>query len=387
MPQRKLMIPGPVDIPDAVREAMAVPSMPHYGRDWIHLFDETRAMAKQVFGTQHDLYIMAGPGTMALEAALGSALEPGEVVLIPSNGFFADRLVSLVEGLGLVPLRVSAPLGKPVLADAVEAALAEHPEVKAVAVVHHETSTGVLNPLEKIAAVARARGLLVVVDAVSSMGGVPLPVDAWGIDLCISVANKVLETPPGLTLLSISPHAWELIRARKALRGWYLDLRTWNWYAENWGDWHPTPVTMPTSNLYALNCSLKLLLSDGEDGLQRRYAEFCGAAYAVRRGLEALGFPMLTEDAYASPLTTAFCLRPDVDGACLRQALLDDAGVMISGGIGALKGKILRVGHIGMARHRDYVVAFLLGVEAYLRRQGLDVSVGKSLVALDALTC
>lgn len=385
MPQTKLMIPGPVDIPETIREAMGVASMPHYGQDWICLFDETKAMLQRVFGTQHDLYIMAGPGTMALEAALGSALEPGDAVLVPSNGFFADRVISLVEGLGLVPVRVPVPLGKPILPEVVETALAAHPEVKALAMVHHETSTCVLNPLESIAAVARAHGVLIVVDAVSSMGGVPLPVDKWDIDLCVTVANKVLETPPALSLLSISPRAWERIEARKAPRGWYMDLRTWRWYAQNWGDWHPTPVTMPTSNLYALNRSLKLLLSDGEDGLQRRYAEYGKAATAVRRGLEAVGFPMLVEDAFACPLTTAFCPRPGIDPADLQKALLKDAGVMISGGIGDLKGKILRVGHIGLAREYDYVVAFLLGVENYVRQQGVDIPVGQSLVAVKAM--
>lgn len=379
MPQRKLMIPGPVDITDEVREAMAIPMMPHYGQAWIVLHGETREMAKQIFGTQHDLYLLAGPGTMALEAALGSALEPGASVLVPNNGFFAARLVSLLKGLDLVPVGVVAPMGEPVLASEVAEKLEAHPEVQAVALVHHETSTGVLNPLEEIVEVARDRGLLTVVDAVSSLGGVPLPVDEWGIDFCVSVANKALETPPGLALLSVSPEGWERITARKAARGWYLDLKTWRWYEENWGDWHPTPVTMPTSNLYALHESLMALL---EEGVEQRYAEYRRAAQAVRRGLEALGFEMLTVDAYASPLTTAFRMRPGVEAEGLKSWLCDEEQIMISGGIGALKGKILRVGHIGLARQKDYVVAFLLGVEDYLRSQGLEVRRGESLIAL-----
>ncbi len=381
MSQRKLMIPGPVDITPEVRQAMSVPMMPHYGREWILLHNETREMAKRIFGTQHDLYIMAGPGTMALEAALGSALEPGATVLIVNNGFFAQRLVTIAQGLALETVEVKAPMGAPVLPAAVEEALAKHPEVKALAVVHHETSTGVLNPLESIMGVARAHGVLTVVDAVSSLGGVPLEVDAWGIDFCASVANKALETPPALALLSISPRAWEHVEARQAPRGWYLDLKTWQWYEEHWGDWHPSPVTMPTSNLYAFHESLMALLAQGIEG---RYAEYRAAAQAVRGGLTRLGFSPVVAEAYASPLTTAFYMRSGVDPDELKQWLCDEAGILISGGIGELKGEILRVGHIGLARQKDYVIAFLLGVEGYLRAQGESIPWGASLAALDA---
>ena len=377
----KLMIPGPVDITEAVRDAMAVPSRPHYGEDWLQLYGETQALARKVFGTQNDLFVMPGPGTMALEAALGSALEPGSKVLVPSNGFFADRLCSLLDGLALVPVCVEAPMGRPVLADAVEDALETQSEVKAMAVVHHETSTGVLNPLRDLARVARDHGLLVVVDAVSSLGGVPLPVDEWDIDFCVTVANKALETPPGVALLSVSERGWDYIDARTTSRGWYLDLKTWHWYAEHWGDWHPTPVTMPTSNINALHHSLCVLL---EEGLSARYRAYEGASQAVRNGLEALGFAMLTEARYASPLTTAFKMRPGVDADALKTALQRDYDVMVSGGIGSLKGEILRVGHLGQARRRDYVLSFLWSVEDYLIQQGFDVARGQGVGSVGA---
>jgi len=378
----KLMIPGPVDIPEEVRDAMAVPAMPHYGDAWIRLYGETQEMAKRVFGTHNDLYIMPGPGTMALEAALGSALEPGDTILIPSNGFFAERLQTMAKGLGLQVLSLAFPLAEPITAEPVEAALREHPEVKALAIVHHETSTGVLNPLQRVLEGARAHGVLTVVDAISSLGGVPLPVDEWGVDFCATVANKALETPPGVALLSISPDAWKAIEARQAPRGWYLDLKTWRWYMENWGSWHPSPVTMPTSNINALHTSLMALL---EEGLETRYAQYRAAAVATRAGLRALEFPMFTPDEWASPLMTAFCMRPAVDADSLQQALLRDSGVMISGGLTELHGKILRVGHIGLARRRDYVVAFLLGVEDYLRQTGVAVAPGQSLGAVAQL--
>ncbi len=382
MAAMKLMIPGPVDIPEDVRDAMAIRTMPHYGDAWVRLYGETQEMAKQVFGTHNDLYIMPGPGTMALEAALGSALEPGDTVLIPSNGFFGERLMAMARGLGLAVLPVFFPLEEPLDAKTVDAILEQHPEVKALMLVHHETSTGILNPLEDVVAVARARGILTLVDAISSLGAVPLSVDAWGIDLCVTVANKALETPPGVALLSISSNAWKAIEKRQAPRGWYLDLKTWRWYMENWGSWHPSPVTMPTSNINALHTSLMSLL---DAGLETRFAEYRAAAAATRQGLRALEFPMFAPDACASPLVTAFYMRPGVDATALQQALVRDAGVMISGGLTELHGKILRVGHIGLARQRDYVVSFLLGVEDFLRRMGIAVMPGQSLAGVAQL--
>lgn len=339
-------------------------------------------MAKQIFGTRNDLYVMCGPGTMALEAAMVSALEIGDSVLIPYSGFFSERLGVVAAGAGLNVVHFDVAAGQPVLPEQVEAAFVAHPEIKALVVVHHETSTGVLNPLAEIVAVARAHDALVIVDAVSSLGGVPLPVDAWGIDVCVTVANKMLETPPGVALISISPRAWAMIESRQSPRGWYLDLKTWRWYATHWRDWHPTPATMPTSNINALNLSLAMLL---DDGLERRYAAQRAASRAVRQGMGALGFAMLVEEKYASPLTTACYLRPGVEGDALVTYLDERVGILISGGIGELSGKILRIGHIGAARRRDYIVALLLAVEAFLREQGEDVTPGMSLAALDGV--
>jgi alanine-glyoxylate transaminase/serine-glyoxylate transaminase/serine-pyruvate transaminase len=361
---------------------MAVAAMPHYGDAWVELYGETQEMAKQLFKTQQDLYLIFGPGTLALEIAMASVMERGDRVLIPSNGFFGDRLITVAEGHALKPVVIRAGVGEPVTPEMVDGALTEHPDVKAVVLVHHETSMALINPLEAIAAVAREHGKLVIVDAVSSLGGVPLPVDDWDIDLCVTVANKALETPPGLSLLSVSDRAWEAVAARTSSCGWYTDLKTWKWYADNWADWHPTPVTMPTSNLYALHHSLAQFLAEGIDARQAAYA---AAAKAVRAGLRALGFEMLVPDAFASPLTTAFCIPEQLDADDLKVALERDAHIMVSGGIGDLRGRILRVGHIGLARKRDYVVSFLLAVEDYLRSAGWDVRTGQSLVALTDL--
>lgn len=382
MSERKLMIPGPVDIPEDVRDAMSVASMPHYGDEWIVLFDDVIGMVKTMFGTQNDLFIIAGPGTLGLEICLSSVTDPGDTVLVANNGFFGDRMVTIAQLRDLNVIDLKFEWGKAVDPEELDAFLDDHPEVKVVHVVHHETSTGILNPLADIAKVVRKHDMLFMVDAVSSLGGVPIEVDANEIDLCVSVANKALEVPPALAMLTVSERAWKAVDARKTSAGWYTDLRTWKWYADNWGDWHPTPVTMPTSNIYALQHSLRGIL---ENDLDQRYGYFAEAAKVIREGLQKLGFSVYAETAYASPLTSAIAMPAGIDADDLKAWLADKAGILISGGIGELKGKIIRIGHIGLSRKRAYVEAFLLAVEEYLRSKGVDVIPGTALVSLDKL--
>jgi alanine-glyoxylate transaminase/serine-glyoxylate transaminase/serine-pyruvate transaminase len=208
-----------------------------------------------------------------------------------------------------------------------------------------------------------------------------LPVDEWGIDVCVTVANKCLECPPGLAFISVSPRAWEWVdRNEKAHHGWYLSLRTWRWYAENWGTWHPTPVTMPTNNVLGLRVSLRRILAEG---LEARYARYHRAAQAVRRGLEAVGFEMFIPDGpYASPIATAVKARPEFTVNELMAYLAREHGILISGGLEPLAGKIFRVGHMGKAATRPFLMEFLFAVEEFLRGKGISVAPGASMVGL-----
>jgi len=198
------------------------------------------------------------------------------------------------------------------------------------------------------------------------LGGVPLPVDEWGIDVCGTVINKCLACPPGVAPISVSPRAWEQIE-RKGDRshGWYLNLETWRWYAANW-PWHPTPVTLPTNNIVALLTSLRQIM---EDGLDAHYAHFAQAAHRVREGLRHLGFEMFAADDHASPLITAVRSLPGMDVSDFQKYLQREHQILISGGLDDLFGKIFRVGHIGKAASPAYVEAFLAGVEAYLSQK------------------
>jgi alanine-glyoxylate transaminase/serine-glyoxylate transaminase/serine-pyruvate transaminase len=203
------------------------------------------------------------------------------------------------------------------------------------------------------------------------MGGVPLPVDEWGIDICVTVPNKCLASLAGTAPISISQRAWDQMRRKPdRAHGWYLNLETWKEFETKWGSWHPTPTTLPTNVIYALLVSLRRIM---EEGLEIRYQHHRHAAQTVRTGLRRMGFEMFTPDAYASPLLTAVRGIPGLDVEDLRQYLLEEWQVMVSGGLGELRGNVFRVAHIGRAISPEYVDQFLAGVEAYLRLQGYEL--------------
>lgn len=367
-PKPRLMIPGPVDVDDDILAAMAEPTLPHYGEAWMQIYFETVDQLKLVFGTKNDLFLMVGPGSAALDAALGSLAKTGEKVMVAYNGFFGHRLGTIAGAYGLEVCAVTAPWGQPLDPEAIRQQLAAHPDVQALVVVHLETSTGVLNPVQEIAAVAHEFDVPIILDAVSSLAGVPLPVDEWGIDVCVTVANKCLACPPGLAPISVSRRAWEQMdRKSGRAHGWYLDLRVWKDYAVNWASWHPYPTTLATNNIVALRASLRRIL-DG--GLEAHYARFCHAAETVRAGLKEMGFEMYTAEAHTSPVISAVRGLPGMDIPAYQRYLLAEYQTMIAGGLEELHGKIFRVGHIGRAVSDEYVQQFLAGTKSYLQLTG-----------------
>jgi alanine-glyoxylate transaminase/serine-glyoxylate transaminase/serine-pyruvate transaminase len=365
------MIPGPVDAEKDVLAAMSEPILPHYGQAWLEIYSEVIERLKQVFGTQNDLFLMVGPGSAGLDAALGSLTRTGEKVLVPSNGFFGQRLQVIARSYGLEVRTADVPQGQALDPEVIRRILSRERDIQALAMVHLETSTGVLNPLQEISAAADEFDTPIIVDAVSSLGGVPLPVDDWGIDVCVTVANKCLACPPGLAPLSVSPRAWDQMERKSGrAHGWYLNLRVWKDYAANWASWHPYPTTLPTNNIIALLVSLRRIL---DDGLETYYERHVQAAQTVRTRLKQLGFEMLTPEAHTSPLITAVYGLPGMDIADFRRYLVQEWQIMISGGLEELGGKIFRVGHIGKAASIEYTERFLDGTEAYLHLQGYDV--------------
>ena len=375
-----LFIPGPAGSTPEVVEATGRPMKPHYGATFVADYNRCIDLFKVVFQTQNDLFLIVGPGTAALDAALASSLRDGARVLVPSSGWFGNRLAEMCRAHRADVDLLEFPLGEAVDPDVVVRRLRESGKTyDAVGWVHHETSTGVLNPIEPIAAAAREHGALSIIDAVASMGGTDLPVDAWGVDLCVSVANKCLGAPPGISAISVSEDAWKAIDANARTRGWYLDLRTWRKYREEWAAWHPFPTTVASNVIHAINISLEQILEEGLEVRLRRTAE---AAGAVRGGLRRLGFEMFGADEAASPVTTAVNAHPQLPVSDLQRYLRDEHRIYISGGLDTLAEKIFRIGHMGTSIERREVDLLLQATEDALRHVSVALPVGADLASI-----
>ncbi|HAF62324.1 MAG TPA: hypothetical protein DCK95_08360 [Anaerolineaceae bacterium] len=340
----KMMIPGPVEVHPDVLKAMGTPVEPHYGDAWVQKYQHVLDILREIFDTSGDVFLMVGSGTCAIDAAMGSCLQSGERILIGNNGFFGDRLVSIAEHNGLDVVQIKTEWEKAIDPQQIHEALKKDASIKAVAVVHGETSTTILNPIHEIGPLVRKRGALFLVDAVSSLGGVPFEMDAWCVDVCASATQKCLGAPPGLAPIALNERAWRSIdRLEKGEHGWYGDLRIWRQYAQEWGSWHPSPITMATNNVNALLVSLSQLMQEGIPARMERYRRL---AVQVRRGLREAGFPPFTPDDMMNPVLTAGVMPKGQDSASIVKYLLDEYAVQISGGLGALKSKIFRIGHM-----------------------------------------
>jgi alanine-glyoxylate transaminase/serine-glyoxylate transaminase/serine-pyruvate transaminase len=227
-----------------------------------------------VFKTQGDVHILVGSGSSGLDAAIGSLTASGEKIIVGTNGFFGERLRQICGGYGLDVISVHAPLGEPLNPSDFKEAFSLHPDAAAVTLVHLETATAAVNPVAEIAAEAKLNDIPVIIDAVSSLGGVPLAMDDWAIDICVSASQKCLGAPPGLAPIAISQRAWEIMDAKpQRNHGWYLNLQTWRQFAGEWAEWHPYPVTMATNNVLALKTGLRSLLADGIEERIERYTQ------------------------------------------------------------------------------------------------------------------
>ena len=376
----KLFTPGPGDVDEDVLAAAARPMLRHYGPGWMEIYNELVNLLRQVFKTRNDLFMVPGPASALHDMAIGSLLASGQKIIVGHNGFFGERLVAIAEAYGLTVVPFAAPLGQPLDPDELRRRLRENPEARAVALVHHETATTVVNPLRALAEAVREAGRVIVVDAVSSLGGIELPVDEWGIDVCVTASNKCLEALPGVGFVSVGPRAWELVDSQPGLgHGWYLNLKTWRHYAREWASWHPTPVTMPVNILLGVLARLRKIV---EGGLEEHLAKYIRASRIVRTGLRNAGFEMFVPDEYAAPIVTAVKVRPEFGVAEFSQWLEEERGLVIGGALGELAGKIFRVGHLGKAATREYLLDFLVAVEEFLRYKGVRVPLGATLVGL-----
>lgn len=376
------MIPGPIDVADDVLQSMGQPIVAHYGADWVPIYQETISLLRHAFCTPDWVLMIPGSGTTGLDAAVGSLLARGDKVLALSNGAFGERLTAIAQAYQLDVHVVTSSSLQPTPIDQVQQKLTEG-GFQAVLMVHHETSSGVLNPVKEVSALCSRFDVPFVVDAVSSLGTVELNTHDWGIDLCVSASQKGLESPPGLALVAISDRAWKIMRSKAPTgHGFYLDLLTWRKFIEDWGDWHPSVVTMPASIVLALRASLRKL---EQEGLEKRITHYRRAAQAVRTGLAAMGFDLLVKDEWAAPGITAVKPPAGIEPGEIQTHLLENHNIAIARGGGEWSDVALRIGHMGLGTQPGHIVALLLGLEQTLRSLGRPVERGSSLAGLSVL--
>ncbi len=354
----KLLIPGPVDVEDDVLLKMSEPVVPHYGLEFGALYVDTANMLKRIFRTQGSVFLIPGSGSAGTDAAIGNFTRPGQRVVVCANGYFGDRLVEIARAYEAEPIVVNAEWGKAIEPDDVRAAFkAAGGPISALFAVHVETSTGVINPVRELAAIANAYGAGVIVDAITSLGGTELDVDGWGIDLCISASQKALAAPAGYSLLAVSPRGWARMDALPTLhRGWYLDLKAWREFAAEDPPYHPFPVTVPPGNTKALHLQVRKILAQGIEHYIARHAQ---AAERFRSALPAHGLRQFVTGAAAAPMLTLVALPDGVDQHQVIGQMRERHGLLASGGFGAMANKVLRIGHMGKAASASYVDAAL----------------------------
>ena len=361
----KLMIPGPIELENEVLDQMGAPVQAHYGAEWVQVHNETIGLLQRVFGTTGKVFMMPGSGSLALDAAVHSTFAPGERVAVGMNGFFGTRLQEVLTANGIVTVPVQAAPGESLDPQAFAEVLANDPSISGVAVVHLETSTAVLNPVRAIAEVAQAHNCLFMADAVSSLAGTALNMDDWGIDLCVSASQKGLGGSAGLGIVAVGPRAWTRIEQNAAhARSWYLDLRRWQWYVENWADWHPFPITMPTAIVLGLRCALRSLFNDGLDA---RLARYEALARHLRDGLAGLDMALFVPEERMAPVLTAVYCPPGVTSGELIRYLEQEHHIKITAGFGEFKERVIRIGHMGGAITEQDIDCLLAALRAYLQ--------------------
>lgn len=365
-PRRLLLGPGPSDVSERVLRALARPTLGHLDPAFVGLMDEIKALLRYAFRTENPLtFPVSAPGSAGMEACIVNLIEPGDRVIVCVNGVFGGRMRENVLRAGAEPIVVEDAWGQPVSPDKVEAALRAHPGVKALGFVHAETSTGARSDAETLCRLAREHGALSIVDAVTSLAGVALEVDAWGIDAIYSGSQKCLSCPPGLSPVSFSERAVEAIRARRSpVQSWFLDLSlVMNyWQGDGARSYHHTA---PVNMLYALHESLRMLT---EEGLEASWARHAENHLRLRNGLTALGLDLLVPEAARLPQLNSVCIPEGVADAPLRRALLEKHGIEIGAGLGALAGKVWRIGLMGSSSRPEKVDRVLAALKTELGR-------------------
>ncbi|MFB2777013.1 pyridoxal-phosphate-dependent aminotransferase family protein [Shewanella xiamenensis] len=364
-PRRILMGPGPSDVYPEVLAAQARPTVGHLDPLFVAMMDELKNLIQYAFQTKNEMTMaVSAPGSAGMETCFVNLVEPGEKVIVCRNGVFGERMRQNVERVGAIAVLVDNEWGTPVDPAAVEAALKANPDAKFLAFVHAETSTGALSDAKTLCALAKQYGCLSIVDAVTSLGGVELKVDEWGIDAIYSGSQKCLSCVPGLSPVSFSPAAVEKLKNRKTpVQSWFLDQSLVMAYWTSAGGKRSYHHTAPVNALYALHESLRLLAAEGLENAWKRHQDM---HLVLRAGLEKLGLKFVVAEASRLPQLNAIYIPEGVDDAAVRARLLKDYNLEIGAGLGALAGKAWRIGLMGFGARRENVALCLRALEEVL---------------------
>ncbi len=377
-PRRLLLGPGPSMVHRRVLHALATPLVGHLDPAFLGLMTDVQALLRLIFSTSNHMTIaLSGTGSAGMEAAVVNIVEPGDAVVVGVNGVFGTRLATVVERCGGKAIRLEVPWGQVIEPEMIATTLQRSSPVKAVVLVHAETSTGAWQPLKPIGALCRQYNALLIVDAVTSLGGIPVEVDQWGIDVCYSATQKCLSCPPGLAPLTLSERARAVIKHRRVpCHSWYLDLSLIAdyWTEHNRAYHHTAPISM----VYALREALRLI---EEEGLPARFARHQLNSRALLAGLMALDLDPLPPPNQRLPTLICVTVPAHIEEASVRSQLLERFGIEIGGGLGPLKGKVWRIGLMGESSTEANVLTLLNAIEEIGIRSGWVSTPGAALQA------
>lgn len=371
-----LMIPGPTMVSPRVLRALSRPVLSHWSNEFIQAFTEALQLQKKIFCTGGYPFLIAGSGTLGMEVAMANIVERGDRILCAENGFFSERWAEIAEAHGGVVDHLRFDWGQPVDPKRLRERL-EEGEYKAFTVVHVETSTGVASPLDKIGDAVRGLDTLYVVDSISGLGGMPVKMDEWNIDLCVTGSQKALGAPPGLTLVCLNDRAWRLVESRKTgVSDYYADLRRWRPVMDRPSGYFATPATGMVLGMLE---AMKIVLEEGLEARWRRHRIY---SEAFRAGLEAIGLKIFPAKGYEAHTLSVPEVPQGVNDADVRRLMKQKHNVVIAGGLGKLAGKILRIGHMGSATTND-LVATMGALEMSLKESGYSLKLGEGVGALE----
>jgi len=366
-PERLLMGPGPSNVAPQVLAATAQTTIGHLDPEFQRMMEEVKDLLRYAFQTENAVtFPISAPASMAMEGALVNALEPGDTAIIAQNGVFGGRMADIVERCGATCVLVETEWGKPIDLDKVADAIKTHPEAKLLGFVHAETSTGAESDAAALARMARDAGMLSLMDTVTGLGGVPVRVDDWGVDIVYSGTQKCLSVPPGLAPFTVSQRAIDAVQARKTkVQSWFTDLNLVLGYWQGGGGVRSYHHTAPVNALYALHEGLRRLQ---EETLEASWARHAACHGKLAEGLQAMGLDFVVAEPHRLPQLNSVWVPESVDDAATRSALLKEHGIEIGAGLGPFAGKVWRIGLMGETAREEHVDRLLTALSDVLSR-------------------